>query len=529
MVVLIVDDQTIVVSGIFSGVNWKRIGIEEVYKAYNAFEAREILRQHRVDILVCDIEMPAESGLSLVHWIREQNYSMECIFLTAHADFEYAKKAIELDGFDYILQPARYEDIEIAVSKAVMKIRSKEEVMEFYSYGKMLYNKKEVLLDTLLKDWFKGEVIDLKKLLEDLKKLNITISEDSKIYYILFHIVRKDTEEELEESLLKYSFNNIISELFAHYGQKILLTQIDMNSYSFIIYSDQNLIIDKAGVIRQLEKLIDVLRNTFLYFIACYIDDVMYPVDLRDTLKNLGKMKEDNVMSESGVFLLKEHREIKKTDYELPDTKLWENLLVTGCAMSVKEEALNYLERQSSVKGLDGQMLRRFYQDFMKILFLVAERINLSLYEILDEQDYMENMTNYYLSLEDVKKFVEYSMNCFGASPLIEHVSMNQIQKIIQYIRMNIESDIRRNDIAEAVYLNPNYISRLFKNKMNISLKTFITEEKMKVAQALLKETNLPVSMIAEKVGYCNFSHFSQVYKKSRGVTPVEERKCDRK
>ena len=47
---------------------------------------------------------------------------------------------------------------------------------------------------------------------------------------------------------------------------------------------------------------------------------------------------------------------------------------------------------------------------------------------------------------------------------------------------------------------------------------------KMKEAQSLLKTTNLPISMIAVKVGYTNFSHFSQVYKKMLGVTPAEDR-----
>jgi two-component system, response regulator YesN len=75
--------------------------------------------------MLCDIEMPAESGLSLFRWVKKKGINVECIFLTAHADFIYAKEAIQLGGFDYILQPARYEDIEQAIVRAEEKIISK--------------------------------------------------------------------------------------------------------------------------------------------------------------------------------------------------------------------------------------------------------------------------------------------------------------------------------------------------------------------------------------------------------------------
>ena len=53
-----------------------------------------------------------------------------------------------------------------------------------------------------------------------------------------------------------------------------------------------------------------------------------------------------------------------------------------------------------------------------------------------------------------------------------------QIDSIFQYIRMHLDQDIRRTDIAEAVHLNPNYISRLFKSIVGISLKEYILQEK---------------------------------------------------
>ncbi len=107
MRVLIVDDQLHVVNGIAAGIDWDKLGVTETLCAHSAFEARQIFSEHPVDVMLCDIEMPVESGISLYHWVKEQKFATECIFLTAHADFSYAREALRLESFDYILQPAR--------------------------------------------------------------------------------------------------------------------------------------------------------------------------------------------------------------------------------------------------------------------------------------------------------------------------------------------------------------------------------------------------------------------------------------
>ena len=72
--------------------------------------------------------------------------------------------------------------------------------------------------------------------------------------------------------------------------------------------------------------------------------------------------------------------------------------------------------------------------------------------------------------------------------------------------------------------LNPDYMARLFKKETGMNLKDYIIQQKMQEAQSLLCTTNLPISLIAAKVGYTNFGHFSTSYKKFYHKTPQEER-----
>ena len=93
--ILIVDDDKLVVEKLVEGVNWKQLGIGIVLTAYNIRQAKEILEEARVDILLSDIEMPQGSGLELLEWVRNKEIPVECIFLSSYAYFAYAQKAIK--------------------------------------------------------------------------------------------------------------------------------------------------------------------------------------------------------------------------------------------------------------------------------------------------------------------------------------------------------------------------------------------------------------------------------------------------
>ncbi|MEG2404278.1 MAG: AraC family transcriptional regulator, partial [Oscillospiraceae bacterium] len=100
----------------------------------------------------------------------------------------------------------------------------------------------------------------------------------------------------------------------------------------------------------------------------------------------------------------------------------------------------------------------------------------------------------------------------------------DRIEEIVEYIHQNIQKNITRKDLADAVYLNPEYLSRLFKKEKGCTLSEFILKEKMNIAKSLLETTGFSVSIIASKVGYSNFSHFAQCFKKGFGVSPSEFR-----
>ena len=122
---LIVDDEVLIVQLLVENVDWSSAGIERVFKAHNAVMARKIIEEETIDVLVCDIEMPQEDGLHLIEWTREQSPETINIILTAFPDFNYARKAIQLGVFRYLLKPVSFDELELALESAVKEAKSR--------------------------------------------------------------------------------------------------------------------------------------------------------------------------------------------------------------------------------------------------------------------------------------------------------------------------------------------------------------------------------------------------------------------
>ena len=122
MNLLLVDDEVAMVQIMKEAVDWKKQGIKELYTAHNAYEAKDILESTKIDILVCDIEMPGESGLELIKWMEDIYPEILSIILTGYPDFNYARSAVSLGVYQYLLKPVAFEELDEVVHHAVERV-----------------------------------------------------------------------------------------------------------------------------------------------------------------------------------------------------------------------------------------------------------------------------------------------------------------------------------------------------------------------------------------------------------------------
>ncbi|MDO4332220.1 MAG: response regulator [Eubacteriales bacterium] len=515
MNVLIIDDQENVVNGMMKGIRWQELPVDRIWAAYNADEARQIIQRERVDILLCDIEMPGDDGLTLYRWAKEYDSRIECIFLTAHADFEFAKEAIRLNSFDYILQPAPYGEIEAAILRVCGKIRSETEQKRYSAYGKDFYENRDLLLDGFLQDWLSGNEADLERILRKLNQFQIDLTENASVAYCILQVIDWQKEERLESGLFRYAFSNILTELFAESGIRLLNVALGKDQYAILFYQCRGEKPPTGTVKKKLEMFQEMSWTYYTAQIACYMGTFGPLSGLQEQIHQVKRMQQDNVARQKGVF--QKGNPAGRSSSVLTEMENWAMELVGGKAREVGEKAFRYLEQ-----GMNAQSLKEFYLKFMQAVMSACEKQAISVDQFLGGQEGTEISVNAYQSIDGMKRMISLVTDYFDRSGKAE--DNNYVETVIQYIHCNIEKDIRRSELAAMVNLNEDYLSRIFKKEKGISLKEYIILEKMRTARNLLKNTTFSVGMIGAQVGFDNFSHFSQMYKKVMGKTPAEER-----
>ncbi len=99
------------------------------------------------------------------------------------------------------------------------------------------------------------------------------------------------------------------------------------------------------------------------------------------------------------------------------------------------------------------------------------------------------------------------------------------VDKVEQFIRANLDSPIKLQDIAQTVYLSQSHLSRTFKHLTGKSVVEFIQELRLAKAEEMLAATDLSVTEIAGRVGFKDAAYFTTCFKNRHGVSPLQFRK----
>lgn len=468
---------------------------------------------------LCDIEMPMESGLDLLDWLRQRGMTTRCIFLTAHAEFKYAQEALRLGGFDYIMQPAPYEQVADAVSRALDNVKEEWAALELQSRGAVFDDQKKEIVETMLRGFLLGNAPGSS--LTAFEELSLVPRRERECWVALMQPLRwKQGEEPWELSLLSTAVGNMSSEVF---------TPLQVLSVTVAIPAEQCLVLVLQSRVGEpleadyITRQLNYLQSACAQYINC--EAAFYPEgpqpfeQVPEIYQKLLQQRSENVALKSGVLLGRPAEKAPEV-FRIPQIGAWQKLLQAGCAQAMEQEACQLLDKLTANNQLNSQTLRYFYQDFMQMLFSLPEKKRQD--DMFREPEALELYRNGMKTVPDMKALVHYVASVWDSET--EESSQSTVEIIMAYIAEHLENELRREELAEAVHLNPDYMARLFKKETGMNLKDYIIQQKMQEAQSLLCTTNLPISLIAAKVGYTNFGHFSTSYKKFYHKTPQEER-----
>lgn len=98
------------------------------------------------------------------------------------------------------------------------------------------------------------------------------------------------------------------------------------------------------------------------------------------------------------------------------------------------------------------------------------------------------------------------------------------LERVIIFIKEHYNGHITLETVAEKFFLNPSYLSRVFKTEFGENFIDYVTKIRIDAAIKLFQNSNLKTYDIAEMVGYENCNYFSKLFKKQIGCTPTEYR-----
>ncbi|WP_024347803.1 response regulator transcription factor [Lacrimispora indolis] len=523
MRLLIVDDQPGVLHGLLNGIDWKKKGFETVKTAQNAMKAKEVFREQAPDVMLCDIEMPEENGLLLFQWVCSEKYDTYCIFLTSHAEFAYAQRALHLGAFDYILQPAPYEEIVRAVRKAVQNVEKRNEKRLVYDMGQAFQEQEISIAANVQRDYLLG--INNQNYFETLAGLGCLPVKGRPCHLVLIQIVRwYSLSVKWNGPSLAEELSRLVNGIFITNSCPIVVCFMEENMFAMVLQDSESMEVRKEELKCQLLYFSSVCEQSLKCGIACYLEGPLYMKEMPSVWPLLVKQKQENVILKGGIFTSqKQEDRSQNRQYHMAGIRYWGKLLMDGYPQVMEEEAFHMLDQMVEDGTMDAQTLLHFYQDFLSMLYGAIDDSKELLYKLFSAQDELSLYQNGMKSVSQMKELVHHvAVNYLSETENVD--SKTAVFQLIQYVNDHLDCELKREELAEHVHLNPDYMTRIFKKEMGVTVKEYIIQRKMREAKSLLKTTSLPVSFIAAKLAYCNFSHFTQAYKKVMGITPQEER-----
>ena len=123
--VMIVEDEELLRKGLIFTFDWASLNCLIVGEARNGSEGLEMIRLLNPDLVITDIKMPVMDGLTMLSQFKQASF--ESIIMTGFEEFDYAKKAIELNVAKYITKPIDEKELRAAIQDIIQKINQKKQ------------------------------------------------------------------------------------------------------------------------------------------------------------------------------------------------------------------------------------------------------------------------------------------------------------------------------------------------------------------------------------------------------------------
>lgn len=516
--VVLADDEPIIVKGLRKLVPWEALGMAIVAQAYDGLELRDAISAHKPDIVISDISMPHLTGIDILKELNDGKLPVKVIFISAYQEFSYARDAVAFGAVDYLVKPIDKHELERVLAKAASLLREEDEELKRKDRLQQMDRRRKS------EEWQDG----IGRLIEGALPPESLLYRklDAELNWPLMTIAMLEAEPTdqaakhwpgQERRLIDFAIENVLNELAAGIGfiiprngrfillighrdreaprrlaqemQEKIATYLKLQ-VSIGIGGSVERIADLAESGRQAERALETKYFDGWNRIIPYVPHEPEPIDgsklyerQADVVQGLVSGRWDKTAGALDL-LLDQLREAAYGNRNLAVTAVFGSVL--PIIQEIAKKGVPLAEGPFEIHGLQTQLDR--YETF--------DGLRNGIHRIIGEL------------------FARLGNRAGGKDSQL-------LARIRQYIDEHYAEDISLESVAAIAFMNPYYFSTFFKKQMDENFKAYVTKIRMKQAVRLLEQTDLMVYEIAERVGYQNARHFSDVFKKTYGKLPM--------
>ena len=498
--VIFIDDETSVLKFLYHAIDWEKYQIEIAGAAQNGKEGLDLYDKVKPDIIVVDIEMPIVTGIEFARKVREFDKTVHIIILTAYAEFEYAKSALEFQAESYLLKPLDEDKLEECMINILRKIELREQQKNQNIYYELELCEKK-LQELMI---IRGNELQYKKFFSEYGE-----AVSSYTYVINIYLYG---EQKIESQNRKEIVKKIFRKIF---GDKTMVL--------YQSHTELFVIIESEFFATKMQKGLELLEKEDIYGFAGVAPIVKGQIwsssyeKAKQTRYRCYYTKMRYSLEENGAIYPDYSREIWAVcEQAVTDLQKWADFEIA------RQEFLEGLNKINALKINPDEI----YETLMELL------ISLKLGLTKKYGEYTAAVLRH-ITLDSLKQCWNYELLARYIGLLLDElkdtldiIQIGQepsliIRKAKDYTVMHYgDAGLTLEQVAQYAGISKNHLSKVFSEGTGQTYWSYLTSFRIEKSKKMLRETTKSIKQISEAVGYQSINHFSRKFKELTGITP---------
>lgn len=526
--VIIADDERIQREGIAKHVDWSAYQMQVVGLAEDGVHALELMEETAVDLLITDIKMPRMHGLELAERAKQINPQLKILIISGYDDFEYARTAIELKAYAFLLKPILIDKLSQELDKIhSLIVQEQHKQQTLAALRDQIRESKPLLVEKLFQNVLYGFLRDEEVIRNRMDTLSLPLPKYGYETLLLQIDAPSDSPEtDVNRQLTYLQFlNRLTGTIMAE--QQGQAFQTKENEFAIVLYASEP---DGHAPVP------DVIREVRENLLLPYNDILTISIGNRkNMLSQLHEAYKECEAASRQKFYLGKGKDIYYRDNMTEEPvsahydDFYEQMMqaleignVKQAEQTIEEIFKEFAHMSSSHKPLIKAFCFRTMSDLFRIIHASNEKIE----TVFGEEHQIWNRIYDFDTLPEIHDWLKEMVVSTCRHLHTKRIRKNTtvIETIIHFLETRYQEPITIDELAKHIHLTPNYISNIFKENVGESIIDYLTKVRLKHAIRLLADESVRIYEVAEQTGYNSTSYFSVVFKNMYGISPKEYR-----